>query len=334
VQSNTSKTLLAKYINDECSQDELKSVFEVLKTDEGLRLLKTLMDEHDFIERPISDKEIHSLDTIYSTLKSHIHEKPKQRDYAKPFLKIAASISLLAILTIGLYTQRDFLINIVDPLPYTAQSATNQPYELRLSDNSIIWLNVNSTLRFPEQFRSSGSREVYLEGEAFFEITPDATRPFIIHSKGTTTKVLGTSFNLRAYRNEHQHELTVFTGKVQFSDSVKSTNSIIVAAHQRVVFSDVDQTFKKETSLSPENYIAWRDQKIIFDQTPLNEVAKILSRTYHVEIQIEESLQSYDINARFNKEPLEKILDLICITIQTRYRKEGDVFIIGETDKK
>ena len=90
-----------------------------------------------------------------------------------------------------------------------------------LPDSSVVWLNKNSKLSYPESFNHE-SRIVYLQGEAFFDVRKNPLQPFIIYAAGTTTKVLGTSFNLKAYDQDSQVSLTVVTGKVSFSTQQKN----------------------------------------------------------------------------------------------------------------
>ncbi len=121
-------------------------------------------------------------------------------------LKLALRAAAVLVIALGLGYSLFSLFRT--PMSETSTEANVQS-ELKLPDGSHVWVHSSSRLRYPSAF-AADQREVFLEGEAYFEITKDPARPFIVHTHETTTKVVGTSFDLRNYGKEEHVELTVF----------------------------------------------------------------------------------------------------------------------------
>lgn len=194
--------------------------------------------------------------------------------------------------------------------------------KLTLPDNTVITLNAGSILTYPERF-TGNTREITLEGEGFFEVATDAQKPFIIHSGALNTTVLGTSFNITAYKHSPQLSVTVLTGKVAVMDTL-SQQSVTVLPKQRVTFNPGKATLITSIVDKPENAIAWSLGKLIFEETPLAEVAEKLSYKYNVQIVlVGKNLSNCRFNGEFDTEPLEEILKIITTLTETKIKREG-----------
>ena len=135
-------------------------------------------------------------------------------------------------------------------------------YSLVLSDGTRVWLNSESELEFPVFF-GKGERVVRLGGEAFFEVTPDAARPFIVRTNDIRTRVLGTSFNIKAYKNEADVITTLFTGKVDVASLADTTGKVVLSPGKQAGWNP--QTGKLSVSeANLDNVIAWREVMFVF----------------------------------------------------------------------
>jgi ferric-dicitrate binding protein FerR (iron transport regulator) len=149
-----------------------------------------------------------------------------------------------------------------------------------LPDSTHVWLNAGSTLRYPETFADS-RRLVSLEGEAFFEVTKDATKPFIIETASTETKVLGTSFNVKAMLDKPV-TVTVATGKVQFGP-LGSERKVVLLPGDAGTFDPQQQALTNQRNEDPR-FLEWHNHTLIFTKTPLAQVFKTLEEVYHIHI--------------------------------------------------
>lgn len=191
-----------------------------------------------------------------------------------------------------------------------------------LPDSTVITLNAGSTLTYPETF-TGATREITLEGEAFFDVAPDPRKPFIIHSGALNTTVLGTSFNITAYKNLPQLSVTVLSGKVAVMDTL-SRQSVTLLPKQKVSFDPATAALVTSAVDKPENAMAWSKGRLIFEETPLPEVAVKLSYKYNVQITLmDKRLQDYRFNGEFETESLEDILKIITTLTKTSVKREG-----------
>ncbi|MDR1783306.1 MAG: FecR domain-containing protein [Dysgonamonadaceae bacterium] len=189
-----------------------------------------------------------------------------------------------------------------------------------LSDNSKVWLNANSRLDFPVQF-ANNERKVILKGEAYFEISPDKTRPFIVEAGDLQIKELGTSFNVKAYSEEPTVQTTLLTGKVAISISNRTDE---LNPGLTAVFEKKNRSMKiKKADL--EEVLAWKNGYFIFHDEDLQTVVRTLQRWYDVEfVIINASGELHTFNGRISKYlPLKEILDRITLTGGPKFRMEG-----------
>ena len=196
-------------------------------------------------------------------------------------LQIAAALTLL--LGAG------FLFNLynsttVDTNWITVSTDATEKKSVTLADGTIVSINQNSTFKYPETFTSK-TRSVQLSGEAFFDVARDESAPFIIDTDKTQVTVLGTSFNVREYKEELLTEVMVKTGKVKFSP--KSNNEAVqLTAFKKGVYFHKENKLKA-SKLDHMNDIAWHSGDIKFANTALSDVVQVLSRQLNCDIQIE-----------------------------------------------
>lgn len=240
----------------------------------------------------------------------------------KWYYYVAASVVIL--MGVWVLVQED---HIVPKLTLdTKQMDAHEKGELTLSDGSKIWLNSNSQFYYPETFDEE--RVVYLEGEAYFEVESDATRPFIIHTGRGVTEVLGTSFNLN--NQQEEVKVTVTSGKVALYAEGNPDEKIIMEPGEVGIYHlEKDAMAKAENT--DANFLSWKTGVLTFNGTPLADVAKALSRHYQVEVSpTGEISKKCRLTSTFDNKSLDEVLELIGLTLDVKVRKEGDqVFIEG-----
>jgi ferric-dicitrate binding protein FerR (iron transport regulator) len=195
-----------------------------------------------------------------------------------------------------------------------------------LSDGTVVWLNGESKLYYPSTF-SGSTREVTLEGEAFFEVAKDSLKPFLIEAQQSLTQVLGTSFNVRAYEGEETVEVAVLTGKVAFkAQEVESSQTLLLPGCSGIYHKSGNRV--KKVKNEDENFLSWKTGTLTFGRTPLAKVAADLSRHYKKEIRIEDAtISTLQITTSFSGQTLLQVLDEISLLLNISYQIEGDQVI-------
>ena len=228
------------------------------------------------------------------------------------YTSVAATLVLLLIAGGLFYGYRTEIINQLHPVAYCSVSVSSgSRQQVQLADGTKIYLNAGSQLRYPTRF-SPNRRQVFLEGEGFFEVTPDPARPFLIQSGGLTTQVIGTSFNLQAYPEDAAHRVTVVSGTVQVSHSTTAQRTVLQPG-QQAVYSAKEQVLTRVSVPDASAFSGWTDGILMFDNTPLPEVILVLNRKYDVHIQLaNDRLNDCRIFGTFKQASLEATLEVIC----------------------
>jgi transmembrane sensor len=261
-------------------------------------------------------------------------------------LRIAASIGVIAIIS-GLVYWGLFRINdapiaekATGPVHQAAESKktlikndSKLPKRIALEDGSIITLQPDSELSLPEQF-THGERTVSLRGEAFFDIRRDTLRPFYVYTGDVVTKVLGTSFNIKASQFEREVTVAVKTGKVSvFTKRGKeksATPEVILTPNQQAVYNANDIVVKKE--IVPEPEIVLEEPTIFkmkYDETPVTEIFHVLEENYGVDIEFnEEALKNCVLTTTMSNEGLFDRIAIICRAINATYTLDNAVIRI------
>ncbi|MBV7530613.1 FecR domain-containing protein [Chitinophaga sp. sic0106] len=203
---------------------------------------------------------------------------------------------------------------------------------IELGDGSKIWLNAESVVTYPEKFRGN-SREIFLEGEAFFDVASNARRPFVIHLKNGTIKVLGTSFNIRAYANEPV-QTAVVTGKVAFipryEDNKKIGDTIFITPDVKVSYTASSGTLIKGNTIGSEDK-AWTEGRLIFRNATLEEIGASLERNFNKRVEFEANApKQFRLTGSFHNNSLEDIMYYLSKSKAFHYRITDSTLVIGE----
>lgn len=196
-------------------------------------------------------------------------------------------------------------------------------YNLVLSDSTRVFVNSKSKLEFPVRF-TGNKREVTLEGEAYFEVSKDKTRPFIVTIKGIQVEVLGTSFNVKAYPDDEVSYTTLVEGKVKLNGANKLTDECFLNPDQQAVYNP-STTGMLIQKIDAQQVIMWTKGRITFSNQTLDEIMKSLSRWYDFNYRYEEeALKMIKFEGGLNKyESINPIIDIIQRTGKVKVTIEG-----------
>lgn len=216
---------------------------------------------------------------------------------------------------------------------------------IRLPDGTQVWLNADSKITYPDNFRGA-TREVQLTGEAFFDVVPSTSprtgqkQPFIIHTRTVDIKVLGTAFNVRSYPDEKKTETSLIRGLVEVTLVDRPDKKIILHPNEKLSVGNAMLTshsmqkpshnpelpvaglpeimLEKITRLSADSSAmatAWVNNKLVFDDEPFEQVAFKIERWYNINMVItDEALKSLRFSAVFEKESLQEVMEALRMT--------------------
>jgi ferric-dicitrate binding protein FerR (iron transport regulator) len=204
------------------------------------------------------------------------------------------------------------------------RTPAGQPQHLRLPDGSVVTLAPQSRLRYPAQF-TEAAREVYLEGEAFFEVTKNPHRPFRVHSGAWVTQVLGTKFNVSAVPGARQLAVSLVEGKVEVTD--KQDHYLLAPGQQ--LRADVATGRIYRQAFDRKQVLAWRHNQLVFKNEKLADVAPQFERCYGVKLVFADTTTAeMRLWATFDNEPLPRVLDALRLAGGLTYHREGHVLYL------
>ncbi len=331
------KEILDRYSKGECTPEEEKLV------NEWYNAVGEPADEQ--VEKD-ADLEMSERKLMESLLWSRINPRPaKERIHPSRYFMRAAATVLLALVAGAsayfLVKKTDISNTIVaftknDGSELSLTHITNNelnPKEISLADGSKVILKANSEIRYPEKFRDE-IREIYLTGEAFFEVKRDEKRPFLVYSNEVVTKVLGTSFNIRAYDEDKEITVVVKTGKVSVSkrevSSSGNVSTVIVTPNQQVVYNRENEKVYKQLVAEPEIILPQPTLfKMTYDGAPVTTIFKVLEENYGVDIVYDEkALASCVLTTSMSDEGLYERIAIICKAINAEYTVTDAVIYI------
>lgn len=241
------------------------------------------------------------------------------------YISIAASFTLLVMSVYMLLPERPKS----EPIAYMEVSAVpGSKVKVVLPDSSTVWLNSNTTIRYPQRF-TAGIRSVEFTGEALFNVVPDKEKPFVVNTNGFRIQVLGTKFNV--FTSPDLVEATLLEGSIALFKAKNQTNvaDLILAPDQQALYQrksgEIDLVKVKASC-----FTSWVDGQFMFKSNTLEEIVSSLQRAFNVKIHIQgEKLKRVRLTAQFfHQETLDEILSILQISAHYTYKKEkGEIYI-------
>jgi transmembrane sensor len=267
------------------------------------------------------NKVVSKIETYEKNNKIVSIDSGRKISLSRIILRVAAVLIPVAFLAILYFWQS----GKVKQIELIASESTIQD---SLPDGTLVTVNTNSKLTYPEKFKGS-TREVILEGEAYFDVTHHKENPFIIHSGDANIKVVGTSFDVNAYNNKNEVEVFVREGKVLLygiSKTKGDTNSVLLAAGEKGFFDKLTHKVRKIQE-NNVNGLFWKTKTLIFSKTELAMVIETLQKFYGVNIVLNnKDLYNCRLSATFINQPIDTIVDIIAKSFNLTITKNGTTY--------
>ena len=304
------RELLYRFFKGNASVEEMKEVREWAESSDENRMAFRR-------ERKLFDAML----VVGYSKPTSMHNHKKYSVF-KEFMKMAAIVIVTFGVTAILFSigkNKDMGMHIITVPP-------GQRVNLALPDGSKIWLNAGTTMQYPISFMAN-KREVILNGEAYFEVAKNEKAPFIVSTPNhSAIRVLGTRFNVKAYKENEEITTTLFEGKVEFEykDRDNKSKNIGLIPGQKLVYNSTED-ITKLYAVSGENESSWKDGKIEFLHYSLREALDVLSLQFNVDFVIGPNVAADDsFSGKFINKTLEQILDYFKVScgINWRYLKK------------
>ena len=182
-------------------------------------------------------------------------------------------------------------------------------FKVQLSDGTLVYLNAGSTLRYPVTFLNGKSREVSLDGEAYFVVSKDKDHPFIVNANEVSTQVYGTEFNISSYKNDPKVDIVLVEGSIGvYNNQLDSEKQLLLVPNEKASFNKKDLTLNKER-VNAKNFIVWKEGVLLFENANFESITHKLERKYNVSIQNNfTSLKSIEFSGVFDSESIDQVL--------------------------
>jgi ferric-dicitrate binding protein FerR (iron transport regulator) len=331
--------LVTRKLSGEASQNELQELADLLKNDLSSKEEFEMMSRYWQQENQAQTTNTES--ALQKTLSRLGIEPETQQETNEPvikripvwkiFTRVAAAVILLGGLSFGAYKLINTTSSNDDKNLVQKANAKGVKSTIALADGSKVWLNADSKLQYPSSF-TGNTREVYLNGEAFFDIEKNPSKPFIIHLANGTIRVLGTSFNIKAYDNEPVVETSVSTGKVAFIPRLKNNNkadTIFLTPNNKVIYQLKTEKTTTAATVSEEDR-AWTEGKLIFRSMLFEEIGIELERNFGKKVVFEDSdIKTYRLTGSFQNNTLSEILYYLSKTKSFSYSVTDEQIVIS-----
>ena len=306
-------------------------------------------DEFFVEENPI---EINSDDPVFEKEPGFFHAL-----FSKKKLTIFSSLVFLVLITGAIY----IFIQRKEANPQTEQAISSivtkngNRTKIVLPDGSQVWLNAGSNLDYNNSVFNKDLREVTLNGEAYFDVTKNADKPFIIHTKKMDVKVIGTAFNVRSYSYEKTAEASLIRGSIEVTLKDRKDQKIILKPNEKISIANnaieapvekpektsvirndvrsIPQFVVNELKPSPKYdiipEIAWTQNKLFFEDESLEDIALRLERWFNKKVTIaNESLKNIRYTGNFENETMEEVLSYLKLSKTFNFRLGNDNVVI------
>ncbi len=329
------KELIDRFYNGECTEKEVHEIMNWMHSDlSEVQLSKEVETNWQDADSEKQQGKGWDIDLISTKILHKIFEETNLKTNSRVKVRrwIAAAIFII-IFSTGTY----FVINNYDQHKatnesiafITKQNPKGQKSRVFLPDGSVVWLNSESELTYPERFNES-NRQINLVGEAFFEVTKDHHKPFIVNAGNTATRVLGTKFNVEAYPEISNVIITLEEGKVIVDQTINGNkNSLSIQPGEGVIASQTETKMRK-FDYDPLQHLAWKDGVLHFHKADIMTVIKSLERWYGVNIIIHNfKKDDWSFTGSFRNEYLSNVLMNLSYTKEFSYEIDDKNVILN-----
>lgn len=331
---------LVRYLLNECDQKDKKKVTQQIQKDPVFhrelskfqKILTIKSQNLDITDPETKWKEIsRDIDKLSSeeakpdNAENRFTHVSLHHHSSRPifFLRLAAMLLISAVL--GYFAKTYIADNwqTQSGIDYKViKVGYGERYKVSLHDGTTIFLDSGSELKYPTEF--TAKRDVFLKGEAYFEVAPDRNRPFQVHAGPALVHVLGTKFNVRYWEKSDQVIVTVREGRVAFNTDSEAYEKRIVLNQAQQASMGIDGSTRHPQSVDPEKYLGWMHNEIHFDNATVAEVLDQLERWYNYEFSVKDSsIENQNLTVHIQKTTVNDVIELIGIITKTDVIRDG-----------
>ncbi len=330
--------LITRYFSGEITEEELRLLSDWLKSDpENEETFREYQKTWELIEKQNIHSKVNTDQEWLAMQKKmnvslsgnntatkviSLDQNRKRRNFSlQNILKVAAAITILLVSSFLLY----YYISKPGNIVVTAKAGN---MEQVLPDGSVVSLHKGSQITYPSSF-SSNTRNVELKGEAYFKVTHDKTKPFIVASGDARVEVLGTQFNVNTKSASGNMEVILTTGKVSVYYQGKTQANVVLAPGEKAVVNAENKLISKSFN-TDINYMGWKTRVLVFDNETLGQVVNTLRNVYQIPITLADSqLSACRVTASFNDQSLESVLQVIKETLDLQLKENVKGIVIS-----
>lgn len=326
------KYLFRQYLNNTCTKKEFEEFFSYINDASHNDLIRQLIKKaYDETGQP------HSSLTYVDEQGNLVLPEPAPDEGSavttKPRKKKSGSIAIVVLVIVfvagvaWLFYRPVSKQSIILTKGLAKKMTGRSEYRyMLLPDSTQVWLNAASALEYPQQF-ASGIREVYLTGEAYFDVKHADKKPFLIHTGKVTTMVLGTAFNIKAYPGRENIIVSVSRGKVRVNYEAKEV-ALLTQGQQVKVNSNNNTIVQRKMTIT--EVAPWQQGNLVYDDETISDVVADLERNYDATIRIQsEAVANERISTSFRREiGIESALKVLCNLTETQLKLEHNMYVI------
>lgn len=317
---------IERTLNNEATPVEAREVVRWFATEEGRKWLSDKIDEDEqhleegneelFIDHPIPTN------IMYEHILKQIRKQQIRR-----WIFRAAAILIPFILFIGLYLQVDSRVDLFADSTYNEIIVPNGEHrQIIFQDGSKVFLNSGSKVKFPQKFGLS-ERKIVFEGEGWFDITENKNRPFIVDLKKMKVQVVGTTFNIQAYPEDKNIVVSLETGSIELSSS--TFYPFLLKPGEKATYNPISGRYIVTRPKDITWSSAWKDNTLVFENSPLSEVIATLSRKFDIRFIVKDSSAlKYNYTLITNQGELPAVLKELEKITPVRFKIETDEIVI------
>lgn len=330
--SKLDDNIIIRYLENRCSEEDIVRINEWMKeSEENARQLFRMEEVYQLGKFPTDTEELVAKAERRLGKRLEQEKQEKQKVFKlRNTLRYAAAIAAVLVMAAGFtyYLSQERTEELL-----MASAANGQVREMLLPDGTKVWLNQSSSLKYPRAF-TGNERNVYLEGEAYFEVARNHEKPFTVKSQAMSVRVLGTSFNIKCRPDNSFAETTLIAGEVEVKDKLDK-GLITLSPGQKAVLNRVTGRMQvKQVDAKME--IVWHNDMIPFDKSSIFQIAAVLERFYGVKIILSPDVDSTKTYSGVlkKKDSIESVLNSLRNSIPFNYKKVDDnnIFISSETN--
>ncbi len=328
-------SLLGRFMKGHATSEEIVLLKKWILSDEAQEELFTYYHQHwqEAADNTISREQ---QERMFANISGNIR-KEKNRERLSGLKQIISrhwtsyAAIILLCLTVGFgtyfYTNKNSDVQPVAAKEYTVTAEKGQRASVTLPDGTRVWLNSHTTISYSNEYGIK-DRIVFLTGEAYFEVSKNPDQRFIVKANEMEVEALGTSFNVKAYKEDNNITTTLFSGKVRATAGDKTT---ILAPEQFALYDRDNNRLLTNYAQNIEYASMWRNNELAFESITLGDIAVLLNRIYNVQVEFtSERIRNYRFSGVIKNNSLDNVIEIISLTAPIEYSSSGNMIVLSE----